>query len=92
MEFAVCALQTLEYSVAISVMEVYNDIVRDQLSDNGAGDRLEVKHGKDGQVAIAGLTSVKVCCCCCRALRSVFVLCLRCYSREYRIQPYHTVL
>ena len=52
--------QTVEYAVTISVMEVYNDMVRDQLSDNGAGYRLEVKHSKDGKVFIPGLTSIQV--------------------------------
>lgn len=44
----------------MSVLEVYNDTLRDQLAENGAGSKLEVKQARDGQVFIPDLTSIEV--------------------------------
>mmetsp|Transcript_12877 Transcript_12877/g.36204 ORF Transcript_12877/g.36204 Transcript_12877/m.36204 type:complete len:790 (+) Transcript_12877:511-2880(+) len=52
--------QTADFSVTISVFEVYNDMVRDQMVENSAGSRLEIKQTKDGQMHIPELTELEV--------------------------------
>jgi kinesin family protein C2/C3 len=48
------------FTVAMSVLEVYNDTLRDQLAENGAAGRLEIKQTGDGGVHIPDLSEVEV--------------------------------
>eukprot|EP00951_Prasinocladus_malaysianus_P035067 scaffold358633_cov29-Prasinocladus_malaysianus.AAC.1 len=49
-----------EHTVTISVLEIYNETLRDQLNEAGAATRLEAKQGADGQMFIPNLTEIEV--------------------------------
>lgn len=46
--------------MTISVLEVYNDTLRDQLAENGAAGRLEIKQAREGGIHIPDLTEIEV--------------------------------